>query len=287
MNVPTIACPMCGNPMPANVQYCPTCGHTNAFVAPGSAIAPSSPRPAPPESGFVTPMPPPAFGADAGANAKDAMPTGGSSAETPPSNLEASSDTPQGGSPTANIGSAVEGAHYTPSPPSPAWQPGQYASNPAQGGQAPNQPPAYSPDPMQQGQVLPQYGQAQGLTQYGAQPYAQPPAPVYGQPPPINYQYQQQIGVAGVPTRNPTVALLLELLGYVGFLGIGHLYAGRTARGIAMLIGWWVYLIVSSILVIVLIGFCLLLVGLVVPILSGLWIKRDLERDNAMFQAQY
>ena len=35
------------------------------------------------------------------------------------------------------------------------------------------------------------------------------------------------------------MGLLLELLGYVGFLGIGHIWAGKTTRGVALLIGYW------------------------------------------------
>jgi len=40
--------------------------------------------------------------------------------------------------------------------------------------------------------------------------------------------------------RDPFVALLLEVLGgFFGFLGIGWIYAGRPARGILLLIGYW------------------------------------------------
>ncbi len=40
--------------------------------------------------------------------------------------------------------------------------------------------------------------------------------------------------------RDPTVALLLEVLGgFFGFLGIGWIYAGRTSLGIILLAGYW------------------------------------------------
>jgi TM2 domain-containing membrane protein YozV len=195
MSVQMISCPKCGNPMPANAQYCPTCGHTNAFVAPSSAVPPSTPGPDAPESTFATPPP------------------------------------------------------------------------------------------------VQQYGQTQDLSPHAAQQYPQAPTPSYGQPPQYNYQYQQQVGVAGVPQRDPTVALLLELLGYIWFLGIGHIYGGRIARGVWLLIGYWLYWGIVAFLFLTLvlapIGCVMAIIWPVVPILSGLWIKRDLERDNAMLRPLY
>ena len=46
--------------------------------------------------------------------------------------------------------------------------------------------------------------------------------------------------------KDPAVGLLLELLGYIGFLGIGHIWAGKTSRGVALLIGYWVYFALSA-----------------------------------------
>src|SRR6476661_6204280 len=118
----------------------------------------------------------------------------------------------------------------------------------------------------------------QGLNEY---PSAPPPQVInnYAQNP-LGYQYQSQVGVAGTMRRDPTIALLLELLGYVGFLGIGHIYAGRVGRGIALLFAWWAYWCVTVLLFIVLIGFCFALLGLAVPLLSGFWIKNELEKEN-------
>lgn len=40
--------------------------------------------------------------------------------------------------------------------------------------------------------------------------------------------------------RDPVVALLLELIGgFFGFLGIGWIYAGRPALGVALLVSYW------------------------------------------------
>lgn len=41
--------------------------------------------------------------------------------------------------------------------------------------------------------------------------------------------------------RNPNIAFILELLGIIGFLGIGNIYAGRIKGGILRLILWWVF----------------------------------------------
>jgi TM2 domain-containing membrane protein YozV len=40
--------------------------------------------------------------------------------------------------------------------------------------------------------------------------------------------------------RDPFVAFVLEVVGgFFGFLGLGWIYAGRPAMGIALLIGYW------------------------------------------------
>lgn len=38
----------------------------------------------------------------------------------------------------------------------------------------------------------------------------------------------------------PLIPSLLQLLGWVGFLGVGYLVQGRPAIGIAMLVAWWI-----------------------------------------------
>jgi hypothetical protein len=40
--------------------------------------------------------------------------------------------------------------------------------------------------------------------------------------------------------RDPFIALILEVVGgFFGFLGLGWIYAGRPAIGIALLVGYW------------------------------------------------
>jgi len=115
----------------------------------------------------------------------------------------------------------------------------------------------YSPQPPQQ----PQYPQPS----YGQPPYQQPP---YGQPP------------YGQPQKDPSVGLLLELLGFLGFLGIGWLWAGETAIGIVLLVGWFVFLGVEFLLFFIAIGFCLTPLNLIVPIASGIILMNRLKKKQ-------
>jgi len=46
--------------------------------------------------------------------------------------------------------------------------------------------------------------------------------------------------------NTPTVAMILEIvLGFFGFLGVGHIFTGRLGLGIGLMIGWWVYTAVA------------------------------------------
>jgi TM2 domain-containing membrane protein YozV len=92
--------------------------------------------------------------------------------------------------------------------------------------------------------------------------------------------------VAAAP-KDPTTALLLELIGYAGFMGIGHIYAGKVGRGIALMFGFWAYLVVFGLLSIILIGCLFLIITPVFPILSGLWIKSEMEKERAMGIQRY
>lgn len=81
--------------------------------------------------------------------------------------------------------------------------------------------------------------------------------------------------------KDPGTAIVLEiLLGLLGFLGIGYLYAGYTTEGILRLIGWWIALGIGAVLVVVTFGIgslCLIPVMIAVPILSGLALKKRMQ----------
>jgi hypothetical protein len=122
--------------------------------------------------------------------------------------------------------------------------------------QPPNQQDPFQPQPYQQ-----PYGQAP----YGQQPYGQPP---YGQ-----------------PAKEPTTGLLLELIGLLGFMGIGWIWAGETVIGVALLIGWWVVapmiIVVATLLSFVLIGLCLFPLLPAIPIASGIILMNRLKAKQA------
>ena len=204
-------------------------------------------------------------------------------------------DIPSDGTPTVNIGGSYEPPATPPAPPSApqppardpyAWQPGQYGSPeaPSTGGAQPSYspPPAYNPSSAGQGQPtqyapppLP-YAQQDQPNQYTPQQFTPPQA---GYPQPQYPQYPAPYGYA--QPKDPIVALLLELIGYLGFLGIGHIWAGKVGRGIGLMVGYWVYWMVSVVLMIVLVGCLLLPLGFIFPILSGFWIKSEMEREQA------
>jgi hypothetical protein len=75
--------------------------------------------------------------------------------------------------------------------------------------------------------------------------------------------------------RAATTAMWLEIIfGVFGFLGIGHIYSGRTALGIVWMIGWWVYIAITTIVLwtispVFAVFICGPL-GLAIPIISGI-----------------
>lgn len=205
---------------------------------------------------------------------------------------ESSGDTsslPASGSASSSSGSYGAPPSYNPAPAQDpySWQPGQYQPPPTQpqggyGAPQGGQPTQYMPPPpQQQGYAPNQYQQPQQQPQYPAAyqgGYPQQPAGYgYGQP---------------TTAKDSTVALLLELIGLIGFLGIGHIYAGKTNRGIGLLIGWFAYNIIGWWFVLPVfatltcgIG-CLMVIPMIllnlgVPIGSGLWIKNEMDRERA------
>lgn len=175
------------------------------------------------------------------------------------------------GSPTVNVSN--QPAPLAPSYNSPAgaalWQPGQYGD---------------APQSQQAGQTT--YIPPQ--TSYiGDVSLSSLPAPIqqYSQAP---LGSGQQLSGGIIPAgmqRDPILALLLELVGYVFVLGLGHMYAGRVGRGIALMVGYWLYWGVAGLLFITLllspISCLMMLLHPFVPIISGLWAKRDLDRERA------
>jgi hypothetical protein len=99
---------------------------------------------------------------------------------------------------------------------------------------------------------------------------------------------QQMYEVRGEESRgalpNPDTARALEAFGFVGFLGLGHMYGGRSTRGTLLMVLWWIGLalwVAPVLLHITLLGvmWALVLTSAVTS-LSGRWIKNDLQGDT-------
>jgi nicotinamide riboside transporter PnuC len=78
-------------------------------------------------------------------------------------------------------------------------------------------------------------------------------------------------------------AFLLELIGgFLGLLGIGYLYSGRTNDGVIRLILWIIYDVIAgvtiSLLLTVFVGFCCIPVQLVIQIGVPLWSANELKK---------
>lgn len=89
------------------------------------------------------------------------------------------------------------------------------------------------------------------------------------------------------PAKEPSTGLLLELLGLVGFAGIGWLWAGRTGIGLLMLFGFWIFLGIEILLLFVLVGFCMVPFNFVIPVASALLIQKYLREQSRVDPATY
>lgn len=76
----------------------------------------------------------------------------------------------------------------------------------------------------------------------------------------------------------PVIPALLQLLGWIGFLGIGYMVRGRILVGLAMLVGWWAafwFLFIASIVTFGAFGVLMHVVWLVVPPLTACFLYAD------------
>ncbi len=91
--------------------------------------------------------------------------------------------------------------------------------------------------------------------------------------------------------KDPDTAFIIEMIGgFLGFLGLGYLYVGRTNDGLARLIGWFIYNAVAWCLIVlasvVIVGLCAIPIQLAiqigVPIWSALQLKKELTGGTYM-----
>ncbi|MBO9321043.1 MAG: hypothetical protein J7457_02780 [Roseiflexus sp.] len=96
----------------------------------------------------------------------------------------------------------------------------------------------------------------------------------------MNYSPQEQRPVYAtqqMPSQTEgaaSTALVLEIVfGLFGLLGIGHVYTGRVAVGIAAMVAWWVYIVIAVVVSLLTAGIagCLFFpISIAVPIISGI-----------------
>ncbi len=78
--------------------------------------------------------------------------------------------------------------------------------------------------------------------------------------------------------KDENLAFVLEVIpGLFGFLGIGHIYSGNITRGVVLLVCYWLFVTMELGLMFVGVGFCLTPANLILPLLSALWVKREME----------
>ena len=171
-------------------------------------------------------------------------------------------------------------------PPVPLAGPGQYTP-PASGQQpyyAPPSPQYTPPQPAQPYQQPVQPYQQQYTPPQPVQPYQQPAQGTY-------YAGGASSALSGYaanpPVKDPNIAMLIEIvLGIFGFLGVGHILAGRVVPGIVMLVSWWIAIalgwtvgVVIAVLTLGL-GLCLApIFWLGVPIASGIWLRNEMLKQ--------
>jgi len=74
-----------------------------------------------------------------------------------------------------------------------------------------------------------------------------------------------------------TAAVLEAVFGIFGVMGIGNMYANRMTLGFVYLIGWWIFLFVEILLMVVLVGFCLTPLNIAVPLLSAIQVRSHIR----------
>lgn len=81
-----------------------------------------------------------------------------------------------------------------------------------------------------------------------------------------------------------TTALWLEIIfGLFSLLGVGHIYTGRPALGIILMIGWWLYIILAAFVSSITLGIAACLFGplyFAVPIISGIQARTYIRKTG-------
>jgi len=82
-----------------------------------------------------------------------------------------------------------------------------------------------------------------------------------------------------------TTSLVLEIVfGLFSLLGIGHVYSGREALGVGLMVGWWLYLGFAAVISSLTAGIaaCVLVpIYIAVPIISGIQASSYVKKARA------
>lgn len=106
----------------------------------------------------------------------------------------------------------------------------------------------------------------------------------------MNHQPENQkpVYVAGQSSPETegaaSIAMWLEIVfGIFSILGIGHVYSGRIALGIALMFGWWAFIAIAAFIISITFGLgaCIFVpLFLVVPIISGIQARTYIQRTG-------
>lgn len=82
-----------------------------------------------------------------------------------------------------------------------------------------------------------------------------------------------------------TTSLVLEIVfGFFSLLGVGHVYSGREALGVGLMVGWWLYLGFTAVITSLTAGIaaCVLVpIYIAVPIISGIQASAYVKKAGA------
>jgi hypothetical protein len=94
--------------------------------------------------------------------------------------------------------------------------------------------------------------------------------------------------------KDPSTGLLVELLpGLFGFMGIGYLWAGETALGLVLLLGYWCFWAIVGVLTVLTLGLLLcffpffILLYFAAPVISALLLQKRLRQRQAALAVAY
>ena len=283
--VATVICDSCGSAMPANAWSCPHCGDLNAdaeavafhYLAtePGDTVGQSF-FPTPMHPGpFVTPMRPWKYDdpvdADSGvlpnSPAEPQLTVSAPRAEPPVASVQ--HETPDLAQARHDEQSQGRGTME---------QPWQTAS--AQRATSPRWQTPVPQTPQPEGQHNEKVRLRPRITQYAEENYDY--QSIFDRSTNFSAQWAKLADRTN-RTNRPYMqyAPLMELLAYVGLLGIGHIYAGFVKLGIILFVGWWGWYLVAKMMSTLSNGATdglTWLIGVLVPIFSGLWLSFSMWR---------